>query len=116
MDVDFRNQQTPPPSFPLWGMGTSAHTRLGADSTQLRLNISMETRILRLEDEFWRIRTDTGELAETERNALRAYLDEKGFKTAIIDDNLFIAGKLTWTEVFEPIDGFYEGKADVYPF
>ena len=34
----------------------------------------METRILRLEDEFWRIRTDTGELAETERNALRAYL------------------------------------------
>ena len=76
----------------------------------------METRILRLEDEFWRICTDTGELAEIERNALRAYLDEKGFKTEIIDDNLVIAGKLTWTEVFEPIDGFYEGKADVYPF
>ena len=60
--------------------------------------------------------TDTGELAGTERNALRAYLDEKGFKTAMIDDNLVIAGKLTWTEVFEPIQGFYEGKADVYPF
>ena len=83
---------------------------------QLRLNISMETRILRLEDEFWRIRTDTGELAGTERNALRAYLDEKGFKIAMIDDNLVIAGKLTWTEVFEPIQGFYEGKADVCPF
>jgi nicotinic acid phosphoribosyltransferase len=83
---------------------------------QLRLNISMKTRILRLEDEFWRIRTDTGELAETERNALRAYLDEKGFKTAMIEDNLVIAGKLTWTEVFEPIEGFYEGKADVFPF
>jgi hypothetical protein len=55
---------------------------------QLRLNISMETRILRLEDEFWRIRTDTGELAGTERNALRAYLDEKGFKTAMIADNM----------------------------
>ena len=54
----------------------------------------METRILRLEDEFWRIRTDTGELADAERNALRAYLDEKGFKTAIIDDNLAIAGEL----------------------
>ena len=83
---------------------------------QLRLNISMETRILRLEDEFWRIRTDTGELAGTERNALRAYLDEKGFKTAMIDDNLVIADKPTWTEIFEPIQGFYEGKADVYPF
>ena len=83
---------------------------------QLRLNISMDTRILRLGDEFWRIRTDTGELAETERNALRAYLDEKGFKTAMIDDNLVIAGKLSWMEVFEPIQGFYDGNADVYPF
>ena len=83
---------------------------------QLRLNISMEKRILRLEDEFWRIRTDTGALADAERNALRAYLDEKGFKTVMIDDNLVVAGKLTWTEVFEPIEGFYEGNADVYPF
>ena len=76
----------------------------------------METRILRLEDKFWRIRTDTGELAETERDALREYLDEKGFKTAMIDDNLVIAGKQTWTQVFEPIEEFYEGQADVYPF
>jgi hypothetical protein len=54
----------------------------------------METRILRLEEfiEFWRICTDTGELAATERNALRGYLDEKGCKTAMID---VIAGKLT---------------------
>ncbi|MBV9106071.1 MAG: hypothetical protein JO313_08620, partial [Verrucomicrobia bacterium] len=46
---------------------------------------------------------------------LRAYLDKKGFKTATIDDNLAIAGEL-WQEVIEPIEGFYEGKADVYPF
>jgi hypothetical protein len=65
---------------------------------------------------------DTGQdwiqvFTDTDRNQqLRAYLDEKGFKTAMIDDNLVIAGKLTWTEVFEPIEGFYEGKADVYPF
>ena len=31
----------------------------------------MEKRILRLEDDFWRIRTDTGELTNSERNALR---------------------------------------------
>ena len=78
--------------------------------------IPMEKRILRLEDEFWRIRTDTGELTDAERDALRAYLDEKGFKTAMIDDNLAIAGELTWQEVVEPIEGFYEGKAEVYPF
>jgi hypothetical protein len=48
----------------------------------------MEKRILRLEDEFWRIRTDRGELADEERNALKAYLDEKGFKTAMIDEGV----------------------------
>ena len=64
----------------------------------------MEKRILRLEDDFWRIRTDTGELADAERNALRAYLDEKGFKTAIIDHNLAIAGELTWQEIVEPVE------------
>jgi nicotinic acid phosphoribosyltransferase len=76
----------------------------------------MEKRILRLEAKFWRIRTDTGKLADAERNALRAYLDEKGFKTAMIDDNLAIAGELTWQEIVEHIELFYEGKADVYPF
>ena len=69
---------------------------------------------MRLEDDFWRIRTDTGELADAERNALRGYLDEKGFKNAIIDDNLVIAGELTWQEVVEAIEAFYEGKADVF--
>ena len=76
----------------------------------------MEKRILRLEDDFWRIRTDTGELAAAERNALRAYLEEKGFKTAIIGDHLAIAGELTWQQVVEPLEAFYAGKADVYPF
>jgi hypothetical protein len=83
---------------------------------RLEKSPSMEKRMLRLEDDFWRIRTDTGELTNAERNALRAYLDEKGFKTAIIDDNLAIAGELTWQEVVEPVEAFYEGKADVYPF
>jgi hypothetical protein len=76
----------------------------------------MEKRILRREDDFWRIRTDTGELADAERNALRAYLEEKGVKTAILDDHLAIAGELTSQEVVESIEAFYEGKADVYPF
>jgi hypothetical protein len=76
----------------------------------------MEKRILRREDDFWRIRTDTGELADSERNALRAYLEEKGFKAAITDDKLAIAGELTWQEVVEPIEAFYEGQAEVYPF
>jgi hypothetical protein len=35
----------------------------------------METRILRLEDEFWRIRTDPGELADAERNLRGCFKD-----------------------------------------
>ena len=64
------------------------------------------------------MRTNFGGYAQTQVRSpiLRAYLDEKGFKTAIIDDNLAIAGELTWKEVFEPVEGFYKGKADVYPF
>jgi hypothetical protein len=34
----------------------------------------------------------------------------------MIDDNLAIAGELTWKKVFEPIESFYAGKAEVYPF
>ncbi len=51
-----------------------------------------------------------GEFADTERDALRAYLDEKGFKTVMVDNNLTIEGELTWREIVERIDGFYEGK------
>jgi hypothetical protein len=51
------------------------------------------------------------ELADTEPDALRAYLDEKGFKTAMVDNNLAIEGELTWQEIVERIEGFYESKA-----
>ena len=33
----------------------------------------------------------------------------------MIDDKLAIAGELTWQEVVESIEGFYEGQADVHP-
>ena len=75
--------------------------------------ILMEKRIWRLEEGYVQTRVSSPMQSVTH---LRAYLDEKGFKTATIDDNLAIAGELTWQEVVEPIEGFYKGKADVYPF
>ena len=33
----------------------------------------------------------------------------------MIDNKLAIAGELTWQEVVESVEGFYEGKADVHP-
>ncbi len=58
---------------------------------------------MRLEDEFWRIRTDTGELADAEHDALRAYLDEKGFKTAMIDDNRWRGHGLTSPDISQAL-------------
>ena len=40
---------------------------------------------------------------------------KKGFETAMIDNKLAIAGELTWQEVVESVEGFYEGQADVHP-
>ena len=98
-------------------------TRLNPGLSQIQTGISNSDSISPWKRGSYDLRTNFGEYAQTrvsspeqERNALRAYLDEKGVKTAMIDDNLVIAGKLTWTEIFEPIQGFYEGKADVYPF
>jgi hypothetical protein len=50
---------------------SSSFHRYRHENRQLRLNISMEKRILRLQDGFWRIRTDKGELADAERVSIR---------------------------------------------
>ena len=33
----------------------------------------------------------------------------------MIDNELTIGGELTWQEVVESVEGFYEGQADVHP-
>jgi len=63
----------------------------------------MEKRILRFEDDFWRIRTDTGELADAERNALRTYSQTKficvgnfpfGVNKEVVGIRVFLTGSL----------------------
>lgn len=76
----------------------------------------MDTRIIRIEGEFWRIRTDTGELSESEQNELKEYFDEIKMPYRIIAGRLCVSGAVDREAIFERMEHFYEGRAEVYPF
>lgn len=76
----------------------------------------MKKRIVRLEENFWRIRTEDGELAEFERQELEDYLLEIRMPYQTADECIFISGAVKRDRVFEVVELFYKGRADVYPF
>jgi hypothetical protein len=76
----------------------------------------MEKRIVRFEDEVWRIRTDVGELPGSERKELEEYFGEIKLPYRLADGHLCIAGGVDRDAVFERLEHFYDGWADVLPF
>ncbi len=76
----------------------------------------MEKRIVRLEDELWRIRTDAGELPDSERKELEKYFGEVGLPFRIVDGRLCVSGDVDMNVVIERLEHFYEGRAQVFPF
>lgn len=76
----------------------------------------MDKRIIRLEENLWRIRTDAGELPETERMELLEYFDEIKLPYRIIGGCICIAGEVDREAVFERMEHFYDGRAEVFPF
>lgn len=76
----------------------------------------MEMRIVRLEENLWHIRTDAGELKEPEQKELIKYLDEIKLPYLLADGCLCIDGGVTRDAVFELLEHFYDGRAEVLPF
>lgn len=76
----------------------------------------MRKRIVRLEDDLWRIRTDTGELSASERDELIEYFGEIKLNYQVITGHVCIAGSIDRGSVFERLEHFYEGRAEVLPF
>jgi len=76
----------------------------------------VEKRIIRFEDDMWRIRTDVGELPESERSELIEYFDEIKLPYGLADDCLCIVGEIDRNAVFERLEHFYDGRAEVFPF
>ncbi|MCB1098053.1 MAG: hypothetical protein KDN22_20950 [Verrucomicrobiae bacterium] len=76
----------------------------------------METRIVRLEEHFWHIRSPEGALAAEEQQELKAYLDEVRLPYQLIDGAPGIPGAVSWEVVYEVLGHYYDGRADVLPF
>ncbi len=76
----------------------------------------METRVVRIEEGLWHIRTDTGELSESERQKLIAYFDEINLPYSLVDGCLCVPEQVKRDDVFENLENFYEGWANVLPF
>ena len=78
--------------------------------------LDMDKRIVRLEDKLWRIRTDIGEISESEQVELKEYFNEIRMPYKIIADSLCVPGKVDIELIFERLEHFYDGRAEVYPF
>lgn len=76
----------------------------------------MEKRIVRLEKDLWRIRTDAGELPKSEQVELIEYFDEIKLPYCLADGCLYIVGEVGRDAVFERLEHFYDGRAEVFPF
>ena len=76
----------------------------------------MEKRIVRLEEGSWRIRTDNGELPKPEQIEVIEYFDEIKLPYRLIDGYLCIVGDVDRESVFERLEHFYDGRAEVFPF
>ncbi len=76
----------------------------------------MEKRIVRIEKGLWRIRTDAGELPESEQVELTEYFDEIKLPYCFAGGSLCIVGEVDREVVFERLEHFYDGRAEVFPF
>ena len=78
--------------------------------------LAMDKRIVRFEDKFWKIRTDIGDLPASEQKELKEYFDEIRMPYRIIDGGLCVSGDVDRDAIFERMEHFYDGRAEVYPF
>jgi hypothetical protein len=76
----------------------------------------MEMRIVRLEENLWHVRTDAGEITKSEQMELIEYFDEIKLPYHLVDGCLCIDGGVARDAVFERLDHFFDGRAEVLPF
>ena len=76
----------------------------------------LPSRIVRLEGDLWRIRSDEGELDAVEQQELRDYFDETRVPYRIEHGRPCVPGSISWKTLDEVLVHFYDGRAEVYPF
>jgi hypothetical protein len=73
-------------------------------------------RIVRVEDGYWRIRSEKRELRATEHRELIEYFDEIRFPYEVINGRVRVPESVDVQDIFERLEHFYEGRAEVLPF
>ena len=76
----------------------------------------MPPRIVRLENNLWRIRPEQGEIDVAEEQELRDYFGEVGLPYRVEHGRACVLGSIGWDQLYERLQHFYEGRAEVYPF
>jgi hypothetical protein len=76
----------------------------------------LPNRIVRLEEDLWRIRPDQGELDAAEQQELRDYFDEIRLPYRVEHGRPCVPGSTSWETLYELLVHFYDGRAEVYPF
>ncbi len=77
---------------------------------------TLPLRIVRVEDDSWRIRTDKGELDGVEQDELEDYFAKIRMPYQMLDGRLCIPGTISWETLYERLSHFYDGRAEVFPF
>lgn len=77
---------------------------------------TLPARIVRVEEGFWRIRPDKGELDGVEQDELEDYFAEIHMPYRMIDGRLCIPDAISWETLYERLSHFYDGRAEVFPF
>jgi hypothetical protein len=80
------------------------------------MNQTLPARIVRLEDDMWRIRTGEGELDGVEQDSLEDHLAEIHMPYQMINGRLCIPATISWETLYERLSHFYSGRAEVFPF
>lgn len=77
----------------------------------------MDQRIVRIEDGFWRIRTsESVEIGIEEQRELIDYFIEIRFPYRVIAGTLCVPESVPWGDIYERLEHFYDGRAEVFPF
>jgi len=76
----------------------------------------MKTRVARVEDGFWRIRSRKREIGAEEQARLVEYFRKIRFPYKIIGGKLRVSESVRWENISERLQYFYDGEAEVYPF
>jgi len=76
----------------------------------------MKTRVVREKEGYWRIRCGMRGISHKERDRLVKYFQKIKFPYEIIESQVVVPTNVDRETIFNKLEKFYEGEANIYPF